>query len=192
MNRDTEVWTPWPVSWSAIWIGALVALAVGMIIGLIGTRGRRARRVALCRLGQAPADRHRVRRGGVVLRLRGRRMVGRAVAGIERAETAILHAGIVWALGIPLLIAMAAFGASGLGGGWYGALAGTPAWVAAVPPADPEIARAMRNTALASVVALLIGLMGAVIGGWMASGEPMTLTYYRRRDLTTRRVAAKA
>jgi hypothetical protein len=31
--------------------------------------------------------------------------------------------------------------------------------------------------------ALLIGLVGAVIGAWMASGEPMTLTHYRRRDL---------
>src|SRR4029453_10446473 len=29
-------WRPWPVSWSGIWIGALSALAVGLIIGLIG------------------------------------------------------------------------------------------------------------------------------------------------------------
>lgn len=41
----------------------------------------------------------------------------------------------------------------------------------------------MRNMALGAVAALLIGLMGAVIGGWMASGEPMSFTYYRRRDL---------
>ena len=27
----------WPVYWSAIWIGALSALAVGLIFGLIGT-----------------------------------------------------------------------------------------------------------------------------------------------------------
>jgi hypothetical protein len=27
---------PWPVSWSAIWIGALSALALGLIIGLVG------------------------------------------------------------------------------------------------------------------------------------------------------------
>jgi len=24
--------------------------------------------------------------------------------------------------------------------------------------------------------------VGAVVGGWMASGEPMTLTYYRSRE----------
>ena len=49
----------------------------------------------------------------------------------------------------------------------------------------------MRNTAVASVVALLIGLMGSVIGGWMGSGEPMTLTYYRSREIVTRRIPAK-
>jgi hypothetical protein len=192
MDHDTEVWTPWPVSWSAIWVGALAALAVGLIIGLIGTA-----------VGAHGASRYvdwgKLQLIGVVFGVAGSFFAFAAggwaaarVAGIQRAETAMLHAGIVWALAIPLLVAMAAFGASSLGGGWYGGLAGTPAWAVAVPPADPEIARAMRNTALASVVALLIGLMGAVIGGWMASGEPMTFSYYRRRDLTARRVAVKA
>jgi uncharacterized protein involved in exopolysaccharide biosynthesis len=64
-------------------------------------------------------------------------------------------------------------------------------WVAAVPPVDPLFAKAIRNTALATVVALLVGLVGAVIGGWMASGEPMTFTHYRRRDATTSRVGFK-
>jgi uncharacterized membrane protein YeaQ/YmgE (transglycosylase-associated protein family) len=63
--------------------------------------------------------------------------------------------------------------------------------VTAAPPADPQIAKAIRNTALATVVALLIGLVGSVIGGWLASGEPMTFTHYRRRDLTDRRIGAK-
>jgi hypothetical protein len=45
-----------------------------------------------------------------------------------------------------------------------------------------ETPRATRNAALGAVTALLLGLMGSVIGGWMASGEPMTLTYYRTRD----------
>ena len=36
MERDIEPgWRPWPV-WSAVWVGALSALAVGLIIGLIG------------------------------------------------------------------------------------------------------------------------------------------------------------
>jgi hypothetical protein len=45
-----------------------------------------------------------------------------------------------------------------------------------------ETPRATRNAALGAVTALLLGLVGSVIGGWMASGEPMTLTYYRTRD----------
>src|SRR5438045_249508 len=31
-----ETWVPWPVYWSAIWVGALAAIASALIIGLIG------------------------------------------------------------------------------------------------------------------------------------------------------------
>jgi hypothetical protein len=40
-----------------------------------------------------------------------------------------------------------------------------------------------RNTALGALTALLLGLVGSVLGGWMASGEPMSFTHYRKRDL---------
>jgi len=43
--------------------------------------------------------------------------------------------------------------------------------------------RAVRNSALGTVTALLLGLVGSVIGGWMACGEPMSLTYHRTRHL---------
>jgi hypothetical protein len=39
--------------------------------------------------------------------------------------------------------------------------------------------RAVRNSALAGVTALLLGLVGSVIGGWMACGEPMNPQYRR-------------
>jgi len=42
-------------------------------------------------------------------------------------------------------------------------------------------ARAARNSALVAVTALLLGLVGSVIGGWMASGEPMTFTFHKTR-----------
>jgi hypothetical protein len=38
-----------------------------------------------------------------------------------------------------------------------------------------------RNSALVAFTALLLGLLGSVIGGWMASGEPMNFTHYRTR-----------
>jgi hypothetical protein len=75
---------------------------------------------------------------------------------------------------------LAAFGAGSFFGGWYGGLAGTPVWAtSSTVTADPNVAMAARNSALGAVTALLIGLIGSLIGGWMASGEPMSLTYRR-------------
>jgi len=41
--------------------------------------------------------------------------------------------------------------------------------------------KSARNTALGALTALLLGLMGSVLGGWMASGEPMSFTHTRNR-----------
>jgi hypothetical protein len=46
---------------------------------------------------------------------------------------------------------------------------------------NEDTPKAARNTALGAVTALLLGLVGGVIGGWMACGEPMTFTHYRTR-----------
>jgi len=46
-----------------------------------------------------------------------------------------------------------------------------------------------RNTALGAVTALLLGLIGSVVGGWMASGEPMSFTHYRTRQSLAPRVS---
>ena len=95
----------------------------------------------------------------------------------------MLHGAVVWLVTVPMLMFFAALGATASYGGWYGGLAGTPTWMAQVPAAGGDIAAAVRNTALATVTALLLGLVGGVLGGWMASGEPMSVTYYRRRTL---------
>jgi hypothetical protein len=52
--------------------------------------------------------------------------------------------------------------------------------------------KVVRNTALGTVTALLLGLVGSVIGGWMASGEPMTLTYYRTRPARSTTLSPEA
>jgi hypothetical protein len=44
---------------------------------------------------------------------------------------------------------------------------------------SPKVA---RNSALGAVTALLLGLVGSVLGGWMASGEPMTFRHQRARQ----------
>jgi hypothetical protein len=41
--------------------------------------------------------------------------------------------------------------------------------------------KATRNGALVAITALLLGLLGSIVGGWMASGEPMNFTHYRTR-----------
>jgi hypothetical protein len=58
--------------------------------------------------------------------------------------------------------------------------------------ADPNAAAAARNAALGAVTGLLIGLVGSVIGGWMASGEPMTLGYHNLSRPTQARDRASA
>jgi hypothetical protein len=180
--RDYE-WRAWPVAWSSVWVGALSALVVGLIIGLIGYAVG-AHEVASPR----PTDAHELRMIAVAFNIAGAFFafviggwVAARIAGMQRAEPAMLHGAIVWLLGVSLLVGLAGMGATTYFGSWYGGLAAPAATRMAVPPMDPELARVMRNAAFGTVMGLLIGLIGSVLGGWMASGEPMSVAYYRRR-----------
>jgi hypothetical protein len=179
--RDNE-WRAWPVSWSGVWIGALAALAVGLIIGLIGYAVG-AHEVASPR----PTDAGKLRIIAVMFNIAGAFFafviggwVAARVAGIQRAEPAMVHGAVVWLVGVTALMVLAGLGASTYYGTWYGGLAGPAAMRSAVP-VDPEVARVMRNAAFGAVVGLLTGLIGGVLGGWLASGEPMSIAYYRSR-----------
>jgi hypothetical protein len=189
MDTRSE-WTAWPVAWSAVWVGALTALAVGLIIGLLGFAlgiNETARYVDWKKLRLIGAI---FSVGGAFFAFVAGGWAAARVAGIRRSEPAMLHGAVVWLVTVPLLLALAAVGISGHWGGWYGGLSGIPAWTAAAA-SDPDLAVATRNNALATVVALLLGLIGSVLGGWMASGEPMTFTHYRKRDrLSQERVTA--
>jgi hypothetical protein len=174
-------WTAWPVAWSAVWVGALTALAVGLIIGLLGFAfgiNETARYV----------DWKKIRLIGAIFSVGGAFFAFVAggwaaarIAGFRRSEPAMLHGAVVWLVTLPLLLALAAVGAGGHWGGWYGGLSSMPAWTAQAA-SDPDLAIATRNNALATALALLLGLIGSVLGGWMASGEPMTFTHHRKRD----------
>jgi hypothetical protein len=114
------------------------------------------------------------------------------ILGARRAEPAMLHGAIAWLVTIPILLLLGALGVGSFFGNWYGGLAGTPVWVTSTGvAADPNAALAARNAALGALTALLLGLVGSAIGGWLASEEPMTFTYYRTRDrdVETRRAA---
>lgn len=176
--------TAWPVNWSGIWVGALAALATAMLFGLIGIA------IGAHQIGKKVVHLNDLSLAGLVFSVAGAFFsfviggwIAARIAGLRRAETASLQGSIVWLVALPLLLILAALGAGGFLGGWYGGLAGTPVWVSSsAVTADPEAAVMARNSALGALTALLIGLMGSVVGGWMASGEPMSLTYRRAKE----------
>jgi hypothetical protein len=181
-----STWREWPVSWSAVWVGALAALALGLIIGLVGFA------VGAHEMSTRIVKWNTVRLISVIFSIGGAFFAfvlggwaAARVAGIRRSEPAMLHGAIAFLVTVPIMLVLASLGATVHYGGWYAGLGGTPAWVSSAVAAatEPNAAAATRNAALMSVTALLLGLVGSVLGGWMASGEPMSLTYYRRRDL---------
>jgi hypothetical protein len=169
----------WPINWSAIWVGALSSLAVALIISLF------AAAVGAHQLGPAGkiAKWSDIGLAALVFSIIGAFfafVVGGWVAGkingYRRAETDMLHGAIVWLLAVPLLVALGAIGAGTLFGPWYAGLAGVPVWATPTSvAADPNAAAAARNAALFAATALLVGLIGSVLGGWLASGEAMSV-----------------
>jgi hypothetical protein len=109
---------PWPVWWSAIWVGALTALAVALVIGLAGVAVGAHQAVArpivdwgdvgLATLGFSVL--------GTFLAFAAGGWAAGKVTGIRRAETAMLHGAIVWAVSVPLLLGLVALGAGALFG----------------------------------------------------------------------------
>jgi hypothetical protein len=180
LQRQDPEWVVWPIAWSAVWVGALTALAVGLLIGLVGLA-----------LGANEATQYvdwkKLHLIGLIFSVGGAFFgyvaggwAAARIAGRVRSEPAILHGAIVWLVTIPFLMLLGAMGAAGHVAGWYGGLSAIAQGVR--PLSDTDMAAAVRNNALATAVALLLGLVGAVVGGWMASGEPMTFTHYRTRD----------
>jgi hypothetical protein len=181
---DYDTWQPWPI-WSAVFVGALAALAVGLIIGLVGY-AIGAHQLA----GPRVTSWSNVRLITTIFNVSGAFFafvvggwVAARIAGFRRAEPAMLHGAVVWLVTIPMFLVLGALGATASYGGWYGGITSSPAWLGQLPAAGGDVAAAVRNTALATVTALLLGLVGSVLGGWMASGEPMSWTYNRRRTL---------
>lgn len=177
-------WTAWPISWSAVIVGALAAIVAVILFGLIGTAigahktGVEGRITTWSGVGFM----------GLVWAVLSSffsfvigAWIAARIAGIRRAEDAMLHGALAWLLAIALMSGAAAFSGA-IFNGWYTGLAPTPAVPSTTgQPADPNLAIAVRNGALAAAASILMGLMGSVIGGWLASGEPMRVGNYRVR-----------
>jgi hypothetical protein len=208
-EQEYERWRHWPVNWTAVWVGTLAGLAIALIIGLFGiaigaNQAQMGERLfdsghpwtmIWCVLGAFFAF---VAGGWCTVK----------VAGILHSEPAILHGAISWLVAVPFLVGFAALGAGAFFGSWNSGLAGTPGWATVSsskeplpPPAQASAAekeryniaehayqdekvkqaRIARNTAIGAAISLLVSLLGAVIGGWLGCGEPMTFTYHRSR-----------
>ena len=184
----------WPVYWGAVWAGALSALALALIFGLVGTA------LGAHQVGKNAGNLHDMSFWGLVFSVAGAFFsfvlagwVASSIAGLRRAEDAALHGALTWLVALPLFLVLAAFGAASFLGTWYGGLAGTPVWAtSSAVGADPNAAAVARNSAIGAVTALLVGLVGSCIGGWWASGEPMSLTYRRAKQEVTERPRARA
>jgi uncharacterized membrane protein YeaQ/YmgE (transglycosylase-associated protein family) len=174
-----ETWVPWSVNWSAVWVGALAALVAALILGLIGT----AVGATSVQKFSSFATVTRIEVAVIVCAAFFSFVIGGwcagKITGARHSERTILHATIAWLTATPLLVVLLALGAGNAFGGWYGGLVISPFGAAAAQPATPEV---VRGTALAAITSLLVGLIGSVIGGWMASGEPMTFTHHAKRN----------
>ena len=177
-------WTVWPINWSAVLVGAMCAVVAAAILGLIGTAiganatANSGRITTWSGVGFASLV-YAVISSFFAFVIGG--WVAGKISGIRRAEDATLQAALAWVVAVFFIIGFAAVSGAAFNG-WYASLAPSPA-VPAVPgqAADPNLAAAIRNGATAAAAAFLIGLIGAVIGGWWSSGEPMTIGRYRIR-----------
>jgi hypothetical protein len=176
-------WTAWPVYWTPIVVGALASIVAVVLFGVMGTAlgswkaGSEGRVTDFAGLGRL-AVAYAVFASFLAFAIGG--WITVRIAGIRRAETAILQAAITFLVATVALVAMASFGGAALNG-WYVSL--VPAPVVPTPagqPVNPAVAKAAAAGATAASVAILLGLAGSVVGGWMASGEPMDLTFIER------------
>jgi hypothetical protein len=178
-------WTGWHLSWGSVSIGALAGLVAAVLFSLIALAIGAHKAVddrILKWADVGPATIIFSVLGAFFASVMGA-WVAAKMSGARRAEPAILHGVAAWlvTMGIVLLFA-ALSGAHPLGGGYLGGLTPPGAPAPSTTPVDPNAAIAIRNAAVGSVLGILIGLMGAVVGGWFASGEPMNVNHYRTRS----------
>lgn len=175
------------MTWSGIWVGALTSVVAVVLFGFIGTAigahaaGSEGRVTSWNGVGFA-ALAFAVFASFFAFVIGG--YIATRIAGVRVPETAALYGAITFVIATIVLLALASQAAQYLNG-WYSGLAPAPVAQPAAPgqPVDPNIARAARNSAVAAAAAMLIGLMGGVVGGWMGSGEPMWIG--RRATRTT-------
>jgi hypothetical protein len=178
----------WPVYWSSVLVGALSAVTVALMLGLLAgaIEGYDLVRGQPSAEDLGVGDLIAVVCGAFFSFVAGGWIAAR-IAGVRRADTGALHGAIAFLVAVPMLLVLVALGAGTMFGSWYAGLGGTPVW-ATPPPAPVNAAEMMQEAAGGTLTALLLGLMGAVLGGWFGSGETMNPSgYFQRRPVRTGR-----
>lgn len=168
------------MTWSGIWVGALTSVVAVVLFGFIGTAvgahkaGIEGRVTEWSGVGFFALS-FAIFASFWAFALGG--YIAVRIAGVRVPEVSALYGAITFVIATIVLLALASQAAQYLNG-WYSGLAPGPVAQPAVAgqPVDPNIAKAARNSAVAAAASMLVGLMGGVIGGWMGSGEPMTLS----------------
>ncbi len=180
-----ETGNSWPVRWSAVWVGALAALASAGVFGLTGTAVGAASIATIVDLSTWKAitltDTIAAICGTFFAFVIGGWVAGK-IAGTRLAESSTLHGVIAWLIAMPLIGLLAGVGAESAFGGWYGGIVGNPHAAMGGALVSPT---GIRHLALTGLTVMLVGLIGSVLGGWMASGEPMSLTHRRTGGIKT-------
>jgi hypothetical protein len=186
---DTS-WSGWHLDWGAVWVGALAMLVAAALFSLIalGVGAQKAVDARVLKWADVPLATIAFSVFGAFLASAIGAWVAGRMSGARLAEPAILHGVTAWLVLMGMVIALAAIGgANSFAGGYLGNL--TPPGAPAPTPGaavDANAAIAIRNAAIGSVLGILIGLMGAVVGAWIASGERLdSLAHYRRTDRWT-------
>src|SRR5512132_2972503 len=87
----------WPVDWSAVWVGALVALGVALVFGLAGIAlGAYKVGVQVTSWSDFSVSALIFSVFGAFLAFVAGGWSGCKIAGFRRSDKAMLHGGIVW------------------------------------------------------------------------------------------------
>lgn len=181
-----DSWTGWHLDWGAVWVGALAMLVAAVLFSFIATAvgAQKAVDARVLKFADVPVATIIFSVFGAFLASAIGAWVAGRMSGARLAEPAILHGVTAWLVVMAIVITLAALaGAHSLAGGYLGNLTppGAPAPTGA--PVDPNAAIAIRNAAVGSILGILIGLMGAVVGAWIASGERLdSIAHYRKTD----------
>jgi hypothetical protein len=164
------------VRWGPIWAGLVTAIAAFLVLSTIA--------VAIgAQVVQGGADTEGAGIGGAIASgiiallafLAGGFVASRSASVMGRGYGA-LNGFLVWALGVVLILALAAFGLGSLFGAsgdlfaQYRSL-GSPTPDANVDP--QQVAEGIRNSSIGALIAMLLPAAAAALGGWTGAREPV-------------------